>query len=238
MKRNLVVMMAVMFILMAASLRAEDTQRQISVTGTVETKTAPDQIIWSVTLTDTDKDMRAAMNKNDEKIRAIVALRNQLKVDDEDMDTGTVSIQREYERGPQGARGDFKHYLVRRNVTIRQRDLKRFDEFLDLLIASSEMEMSFRFESSKMEDIRAETRLKAVKVAKDKAQAMAEVVGSRLGKALNISENSPDGRFMESNMRLNNSFIQGMPSTDLSTEKFIPGAISVKMTVYATFELK
>ena len=240
MKRKFMMVLAMMFALvLTAAADDENPTPSISVTGTVETKIAPDQIRWSVTLMDTDMDMRTAMARNDERVKKVVALRQQLGVGDEDMDTGTVNIQREYERGPQGERGDFKGYTVRRNVTIRQRDLKRFDEFLDSLVASSDMEMYFNYESSKMEEVRAETRLKALKVARDKAQAMAEVVGSKLGKPLSIDEDMQGGRFTETNARLSNySTVQGMPSTDLSTEKFIPGAINVKMTVYATFALK
>jgi hypothetical protein len=84
--------------------------RSISVTGTAEVKTAPDQILWYIHLTDADKNL---------------------------------------------------------------------------------MEVNFNFESSRARDLRAETRLKALQAAKDKAEAMAKVVGAQLGPVLTINENQP-----------------------------------------------
>ena len=49
------------------------------------------------------------------------------------------------------------------------------------------MEVDFSFASSKIHDARAGTRLKALTAAKKKAQAMAEVVGAKLGKAQTIN---------------------------------------------------
>lgn len=236
MRRNVTVALAILFLLgRAASAQEERPLRTISVSGTVETKTAPDQIVWSITLTDTDKDIRKAKAKNDAKIESVIALRAKLDVGDEDIATGSVNIRREYERNERGDRGDFKHFRITRSVTIRQRDLKRFDEFLDALISSAEMDVGFSFESSRIHEIRAETRLKALQVAKDKAEALVQVVGSKLGRVLTIDESAQGDRQRISVS--NRKVVQSTPSVDLATERFIPGAISVQMTVYATFEI-
>ena len=236
MRRNVTVALAILFVLGgAASAQEEKPIRSISVSGSVETKIAPDQIVWRITLTDTDNDLRTAKTRNDEKIKSVIALRERLGVGDGDIETGSVNIRRVYERDQRGNRGDFKHFLISRSVTIRQRDLKRFDEFLDTLISSAEMEIGFSFESSRIHEIRAETRLKALQAAKSKAEAMAEVVGSKLGRPLTINENAQSGRWQTP--ASNATSIQSTPSADLATEKFVPGAISVQMTVYVTFEL-
>lgn len=237
MRRNVTVALAILFVLGGgASAREQKPLRIISVSGTVETKVAPDQIVWRISLVDTDKDMRAATARSDEKISSVVALRETLGVDVEDISTGSVSIRREYERDERGGRGDFKHFVVRRSVTIRQRDLKRFDEFLDALVASAEMEVGFNFATSRIHEIRAETRLKALQVAKDKAEAMVQVVGAKLGRVLTIDEHGPENPWQSP---LSNAAVtQSKPSVDLATEKFVPGAISVQVTVYATFEIE
>ena len=150
-------------------------------------------------------------------------------------------MSREYERDEHNRRSDFKHFVVNRNVTIRQRDLKRFDEFLDALVSSAEMEVNFSFESSSLYEVRAETRLKALQAAKDKGKgkgaAMAKVVEAKLGRVLTINEHPPDKRRRSLNSN-SIAFVQSTPAVDLATEKFVPGAISVRVTVYATFELE
>jgi len=215
---------------------ADETVRSVSVSGTVQTKIAPDLIVWRINLTDADKDLRAAKAANDESVKAVLALRKTLGIAEGDLETGQVLIQREYERDEHGQRGAFKHFAVHRSITVRQRELNRFDEYLDSLVASSEMEVDFSFESSKIHDVRAETRLKALTAAKNKAQAMAEVVGAKLGKVLTINEHADNQSF--ASPWSNSIAIQSVPSVDSASETFVPGAISVSVTVYAVFELE
>jgi uncharacterized protein YggE len=210
--------------------------RSVSVSGTVETKVAPDQIRWQISLTATDQNLSKAKARSDEQARAVVALRPKLGIEEGDLNTGAVSIGREYDRDERGSRGNFKHFIVTRTVTIRQRDLKRFDEFLSALVESTEMEVYFNFESSRLQEIRGESRLKALQVAKQKAKAMAESLGEKLGRVLTIAEHAPieGGRSAVSNAVI----VQSSPPADLATETFVPGAIIVPLTVYVTFELK
>ena len=233
--RNIIIMTVILILLFGtiASAAEESTIRSISVSGTVETKTAPDHIVWQITLTDTDKDMITAKMRNDEKVKAVVALRDNLDIAEGDLETGQVSVTREYERNTR----EFIHFLVRRRVTIRQRDLKRFDEFLDSLVSSAEMEMNFSFESSRIYEVRAETRLKALEAAKEKATAMAGVVDAKIGKVLTINEH-PQVSGVTS-MFSNAAVIQSRPPeiVDSASDKFVPGAITVRITVYAMFEL-
>ncbi len=217
--------------------------RTISVSGTVEWKIVPDCILWTISLADADKNLHKAKEESDRRIKSVVALREKLSLDDGDLETGPVRIRREYERDEHGRSGEFKYYLISRNVIIRQRDLNRFDEFFEKLVGSTDMEVSFDFESSQLHEVRADMRLKALQVAKDKAAAMANVVGAKLGQVLSIDEYPPDRssgyipRSRESNP-FNVSVVYGAPSVDLATDMFVPGVISQRVTVYVTFELK
>jgi len=235
MKRNVAVILALLCAASTTSSAKQDEPlRSITVSGTVETKIAPDMIVWNISLTDTDKNMRAAKERNDARIESVIALREALDVGELDIETGAVSIRREYDRDQRGNRGDFKHFIVSRYITIRQRDLKRFDEFLDAFVSSTEMEVNFQFNSSKMHEERAETRLKALRIAKEKAQAMAEAVGATLGKIITIKENTQSFTSQISN----NMVTASTPDPDLASDTFIPGAMRVQMTVHTTFELE
>ena len=212
--------------------------RSISVTGTMQTKIAPDQILWHISLIDTDPDMRMAKTASDERIKAVLGLREKLAVLEGDLETGTVNIRREYHEDDRGRRGEFKHFAVRRSVKIRQRDLKRFDEFLDSLVASTEMEVSFSFDASRRHEVRAETRIEALKIAQKKAADMAKTVGAKLGKALTISEHAPGNSFGGNLIAQNSVSYRVSPGVDVSSDRFVPGSIDVQVTVYTTFELE
>lgn len=64
--------------------------------------------------------------------------------------------------------------------------------------------------------------------------AMANAVGAKLGDVLTINEDIQDAP----NPFSNGAAVQSLPSIDLATGKFIPGAMRVQVTVHATFELE
>ncbi|GAA5481973.1 SIMPL domain-containing protein [Haloferula sargassicola] len=222
-------------------LRAQDKeagmQRRISVTGTVEFKTPPDEIVWNIRLVDENPHLATAKESNDGKISAVLALQETLEIDAGNLETGHLNIEREYERGAHGERGDFKYFRVSRQVVIRQQDLTRFDEYLDALVSSAEIEANFQFESSKMQDLRAEARLKAMGIAKEKASGMAEAVGAKVGRVLTINEHS-EGELPNRAFTNNSMSFDSAPIIDRSSGTMIPGALSTKVTVYVSFELE
>ena len=226
----------------ASAAETQRPARTISVSGTVETKIAPDHVLWTIGLSDSDRQLLEAKRKNDLKVEAVLALRKKLGIADGDLETGRLNIQRDYERTPQGNQGAFKGFIISRTITVRQRDLKRFDEFLDAFVASAEMEVGFTLESSKVAEVRAETRLKALQIAKDKAAAMAKVVDAKLGRVLEVREDTTGGGWGPWSAYANfagNAFAgPGTPAPDVGSDRFVPGNITLSVTVHATFELE
>jgi uncharacterized protein len=216
---------------------AEDSAppRSISVSGTVETKVEVDQIVWRIRLTDSHSDMLKAKEANDRKIDQVMTLRKKLKLADGDFEAGKIRIRRENGIDERGRRNGTMTYLVTRSVLIRQRDLSQFDTYLDALVGSAEMEIDFSYESSRIHEIRFDTRLKALKAAKEKAAAMAEAVDAKLGKALTIEEREVDRPWIDpySNAAVNTLPVGG----SAESLRFVPGSLEIKMTVHATFEL-
>jgi hypothetical protein len=79
--RSIVATLICVFI-SGAAVAAEEAKpsRQISVSGTVEAKTAPDRIVWHISLRDTDKNLQEAKRRNDERVKAVLALRDKLSL--------------------------------------------------------------------------------------------------------------------------------------------------------------
>jgi len=218
-------------------LAAEESRvRSISVSGTVRVTTAPDHIVWRISLGDNDKDLLTAKKKSDEKVKAVLGLQKTLEVGGDDIETGPIIVRREYESDQFRNRGNFKYFVVHRSITIRQRDLKRFDEFLDSLVSSTDMEASFSFGSSHIPEVRAEARRKALKIAKDKAVDMAAVLGAKLGPVLTIDEHQQNEGQRDSNS--NSNYTESRVAADVATGTFVPGGIAEQVTVYATFALE
>ncbi len=223
-----------------ALLAAEDAAsgRVVSVTGTAVMRTVPDVITWHITTQDEDRDLLQAKEQSDIKMKQILGLKDELDVDAKDLQTGQLSIRKEYNRDRSGNRTEFKHFAVSRNVTIKQRDLTRFDEYVSKLLTAAEMDVRFSFESTRFHELRSETRLKALLIAKEKAEAMTKALGAKCGRVLTIEEHRPKN-FYSSPISNSAYFDAGAPlPVDASTGTFAPGAIEIRVSVDVTFEIE
>ena len=178
-------------LLISAVAAGQETQlspRHVSVTGTAVTKVQPDTVVWNVTVRRTNRDLAAAQAASDEGVRKVLALRGDLKLKSEDVQTGFLSVQKIFDRDGAGNITSFRHFEVTRTVTLRQQDTTQFDAVLARLIGAADIEVSYHLESSEYLKLRTQTRLDAVKAAKEKAAAMTELLGAKLGRVLRIAE--------------------------------------------------
>ena len=161
--------------------RAEDVTRSVKVTGTAVAKVKPDTVVWTVNVTNTDANLKVARDANDEGVRKVLALRDKLGIDAKDVQTGNLRIQKVFERDRSGNQGAFRHYSFQRTIVLRQRDTAKFDDVLQNLTGTENVEISYSLESADFHKVRRETRLRAVKVAKEKASEMTSLLGAKLG---------------------------------------------------------
>lgn len=242
------VIIAVVFCLFPISSNAEEIQRTVTTTGTITTRVSPDVIVWHIGIKDTDKSVLVnAKKRNDEKVRRVLKLIRSLEVSPEDLQTGTLDVRREYEYDSRGRNPEFKEFVIERGITFKQRNLIRFDEFFDKLIGAGDIEASFSFESTRFHELRKETRLKAVRTAKEKAKAMCREAGAKLGKPITISEvpqNAPSyasrnthGYYSSLSNNISSASINTEAEIDTTIGSFAPGAIEIKVSVHAVFEI-
>lgn len=216
----------------------EKPDRSVSVTGTAVARTTPDVITWHISTTDYDRDLMRAKEASDKKLEDILELRDELDVKPEDIQTGRLSVNKEYERDRAGNRGEFKGFAVHRSVTLKQRDVRKFDEFVTKLLSSAEMEVSFSFESSRNHAIRMDTRIKALGAARQKAEAMTNALGAKLGRVMTIEEHQPESPYR--NFASNTAYFDpgsALP-IDVTAGTFAPGAIEIRVSVHVTFEIE
>ncbi len=211
--------------------------RHVSVTGTSLGRVQPDTVVWQITIRRTDRDLAKAQAACDESVKKVLALRAEMKLKSEDIQTGYLSIQKIYDRDTAGNPTSFRHFEVVRVITVRQRDTNRFDDVLARLIATTDAEVSYQLESSEYHLLRSKTRLEAVKAARDKAAAMTELLGAKLGRVLRIAE--PQETWSSYNST-SNSVIQSPrpPDVDDASSTFAPGTIEIRVSIEVVFEIE
>lgn len=178
--------LGVLTLVMVGEAQAEQTPRTISVSGTAEIEIEPEFVSWEIELIDNDADPVKAKAANDERFEALLKLAKKMDIDRKDVIIGRVSINKRMERNEQ-REYVFKGYDVERRIVIVQRELDEFDDMLASL-ASFKAEFEISYGSDKVIEARKDARLKAVAAARDKANAMAGVLGQKVGKPISIEE--------------------------------------------------
>jgi hypothetical protein len=167
--------------------RPEAQRDTISISATGKSVGVPD--IASVTLgVQTEKrTVAAAQEENTRKMNAVIAKLKELGIAEKDVRTVNYSVYPVYDwrDGSQIERG----FMVSQNVEVKVRDLSLAGT---MLAASTELGANqiggLAFTIDEPEEIEQEARLEALGKAREKAAAVAEASGVRLGKVVGFSE--------------------------------------------------
>ena len=222
----------------APAAAAQTTVRSISVSGTAKTYVSPDSVFWRIGLIDYDKYLPRAKANGDQKLKLMLEEIGKLGVKSEDVESGRVKIEREYDYDQYGNQMGLRHYVVTRSLTVRQRSVDRFDALITKLISVAEIEVSFELDSAEVEKVRTDTHLRAVREAREKAKTMAGALNAKLGRVLEIVEKEPPSDTFHESIRNPNVFVCLPPGADWKEVIFSPPAIGVSTAVQVTFEIE
>jgi uncharacterized protein YggE len=233
-----------------AQWRSDSSPPQINVSGSAEVKVAPDEVDLNVGVETRDADLQLAQRKNDEQVAASLAFLKKQGLPDKDIQTGFVAIEPNYEFSNRSSITEHTqplYFVVRKDIGIKLTNLVTFDSVLTGLLANGVNSVhGIDFRSSELRKYKDQARLMAIKAAREKADAMASVLGVTVGKPLNISVNDQNywpgwyqngwgydgGQFANAvqNVSQNGG---GGPGGDGPT--FAVGQISVSATVNVSF---
>jgi uncharacterized protein YggE len=250
--KTLLILLAFTFCLaFSAAAQEIDKMPMLTVTGTAEVMVAPDEVLFSLDVTKTDKDLQIAKRTNDETVGKILELARRFSVAPQDVKTDAISVEMKYEsiRDPKkkvyDEDGDeigtkiFKGYEVSKTVTVRLRNISRFEEFFSEVLKTGITEVnSVKFETSKLRENKDLARDMAMKAAREKAVAMSAAIGQTIGKAIRITEgNVVNQSYSSNNYNINSNITSTVGNFSQSVATFAPGAIKVEAQVTVSFLL-
>jgi uncharacterized protein YggE len=220
--------------------------RLITVTGDAEVRVVPDEVVLTLGIETWNKDLHVAKDQNDRIVAKALALASDYGIDSQHVQTDYVSIEPRYRNGYY-EESDFIGYFVRKSVVITLRDLHKFEELLTgALEAGVNYVQGIQFRTTELREHRDEARALAIQAAQEKAVALAEELGQRVGAPHTIQEVQSDwwsgynawwgsrwGGAMAQNV------IQELGGGALAGEgSLAPGQLSVNARVSVTFELQ
>ena len=211
-----------------------DTRRRIEVTGSAEAEVTPDIIYLGISLKEYFKD------NNSKKKVEIEELEKQLQtavlnagIPKENFMINNISSYNFYwnkKKNPD--------FLASKQYRIKVTDLNKFNQIMSAVdpkgIEYSNIES---YDYSKIETLKSELKIKALKAAKAKAAYLAESIGEKLGGALEIQEINneyyPQPMYRANTMMKSDAMAESAPMPDIDFKK-----IKLNYQMRTVFELK
>ncbi len=227
-----------------ASSSGRAAPRLITTTGEAEILVIPDEVILTLGVETSNRQLSLAKRLNDESVAHVLAAARARGVAEQHMQTDHISIEPRYRDSYE--QRDFIGYFVRQTIVITLKDIAAFDAVLaDTLEAGAGYVYGVQFRTTDLRKHRDAARSLAIRAAQEKAVALAGELGQEVGQPQDISEEPSQwwswyntwwgGRAgaMTQNVSLEGG------GTPAGTEGALaPGQISVTAKVTVSFEMK
>ncbi|MCA1816304.1 MAG: SIMPL domain-containing protein [Acidobacteria bacterium] len=226
-----------LLVALTPSISADDKPepRLITVTGEAEVLVVPDEVVFDLTVQNVNRELRAAKTQTDEQLKKLIEMTRRYRIDPKDVQTDYIKLEPRY-RGNDESR-TFIGYAVRKDLTFTLRDVSRAEELLSEVMESGISRInSVSFRTSQMRKYRDQARALAIRAAQEKAVALTNEIGQKIGKAYSIEEEVPDRSMYSQNYSSNAAgFVAGGASDSEGTLAL--GQIKVTARVTVRFEL-
>ncbi|WP_166923465.1 SIMPL domain-containing protein [Flavobacterium poyangense] len=229
--KKLVLLLTIMFMTMSYGQESKQIP-QINVNGEGKVKVAPDKVCISATVETKGNNAKDVKKQNDEKMDAVLKFIKKMNVPTADFKTKQVALNPQYDYEKKKT-----SYNATQTVEIVLKDLSKYDEVMEGLVQQGINRLdNVSFESSKLAQLESEARKLAIKDAKAKAEDYVSVLGQKVGKAINISDNSQIYRPqpMYAAMRMKES----SDAAGASNETLAIGEIEITANVSVSFILE
>jgi len=225
-----VLAMSIFCVLTASAQDQRPHPRIITVTGTAEIKVPPDQVVLTFGIETTNQDVVMARDQNAERMKKVLALIRQAGVADKDVQTSELSMKPNLseERTPR-----LLGYTVTEMITLTLKDLSKYESLMTSFLQAGVNRVDrIEFAVAEPRKYRDDARLQAIRIAREKAAAMAAELGQTIGKPWEIVEEE------EPWFQQFNSSAGAQNTVSSSEESLASGLVVIRTTVRVSFQLE
>lgn len=205
---------------------------RLDIVATGEVARAPDQVTVMAGVVTRAAQAEAALRENAQRMDRVRAALRRLGIEARDVQTGTISLNQDYERPmePVAGRPQPSGYVASNQLTIRFRDIANAGRIIDALVAEGVNNVQGpMFGLSTQAAALDEARTRALAVARARADLYARALGTRVRRIVSVSEAGQSGIIVTGEARA--------MSADAST-RIEPGEQLVSTSLTVTFELE
>jgi hypothetical protein len=180
----------------AATAADAEPEPRLRVTGEGTASVEPDMALLYLTVTREGDSARAALDANSAAMKEVLAAMRAQGIAERDLQTANFSIHPRYQHRPHNQSGvqeppRIVGYTVSNSLTVRLRDIARLGAILDESVSLGVNEGgNIQFLNDDPAEALTQARQDAVRDALARARTLAEAAGVKLGRILEISEQS------------------------------------------------
>ena len=193
---SLLAMAAIFGLSSVATAEVNEPYPRINVTAEGRVDIAPDMAVLGLTVTREAETARQALDANSSAMKKVLAALQAQGIAERDLQTSNFSIQPKYVYPPAKPSGERKPrlivgYTVRNSLTVRVRDIGKVGAILDKSVTLGVNEGgNISFTNADPSTAINQARTKAMHEAIAKANTLASAAGVKVGRILDISEQS------------------------------------------------
>jgi len=170
------------------AVAAEPEPRNVSTSGEAVIYVVPDEVVVGFGVETFKEDLDAARQANDEACARLIKAVKAAGVEEKHIQTDTMTVEITYKDNGHPARG-IEGYFARRAYSVTLKDVKQFEAFVATVLKNgANVIHGFEFKTTELRKHRDEARKRAVRAAKEKAEALAAELGAKVGKPSSIGE--------------------------------------------------
>jgi len=213
-------------------LLAEDNLRTIKVSGNSNIWVTPDNVTIHFQIDVLNKNLKSAKELSNKIFNDVMKVSDQFRLDQTKVKTNYLSIYPKY-----GYQDVFLGYQVTKAMAFTLDDLSKFEELLSCLLTSGiERINNITYSVVDSRKYRDQARSDALKAAKEKAEAMANEYGKKIGEPISIMEESDSNSYWHAPSLFNST--ANIPGSTITSEGIAYGKNSINSKVTVIFELK
>lgn len=216
-----------------SKLLDQQNSNQITVSGEGKVYAKPDVALISLGVTTTGPTVADVTKKNTDKMNAVIEAVKNLKIDEKDIQTTNYSLTPLY-NWTEKLGNIFQGYTLSQNVQVKIRDFTKIGDVLSqATIKGANLVADLQFTIDNPEQFREQARAKAIEQAKANAQNLAKESGVRLGKLINVYENSNSYPVVYNAMGKGGGVAESAPVPTIQ-----PGQQEIDITISLTYQVK
>lgn len=213
---------------------SQEQRHSIVISGEGEVVGVPDVAIIQIGHSVEKKTVAEAQKENTEKINKVIEkLKNDFRIDPKDIKTANYNIYPAYDW--RDNRQVLRGYQVSQDLTVKIREIEKVSQILDLAGTEGLNQIGgLSFEIDKPEELESQAREKAIKAAKEKAEALARAAGVKLGRIISFSESSSyPGPVYQDSYKM----MEGVGGGESSAPAIEAGSTEIKITATVEYEI-